>query len=131
MCVPYSCHAEVSKDTLPLATGDTPVLDLRGPSVAVHLRELKLRLGPRALREHRVANHISQGLPIWVRCQKSCRICSGGDSSAGEAVVREGGGSGGGGFGGGSGSFVPFLLVLGKDLALGVVADNLDVDEAA
>ena len=61
----------------------------------------------------------------------SCRICSGGDSSAGEAVVREGGGSGGGGFGGGSGSFVPFLLVLGKDLALGVVADNLDVDEAA
>lgn len=47
----YSSHSEISEYTFSFSACYASVLDLRGPGVAVHLRELELRLGARALGE--------------------------------------------------------------------------------
>ena len=56
-------HLEIPKDTPRLAPQDTPVPHLRPARVAVHLRELQLRLGPHARRQRRVPNNVPQRLP--------------------------------------------------------------------
>jgi hypothetical protein len=47
--VTYPGHAKGTEDTPPLAANGTPVLDLRAARVAVHLRQLQLRLDACAL----------------------------------------------------------------------------------
>lgn len=80
-----SCHAEVTENTLSLASSNASVLDLGGAGVAVHLRQLQLSLSARALWQKCVADDVAKCLSLG--------------------------------------------LVLLKDFALGVVADDLDVDE--
>jgi len=58
----YSAKPEVAEDTTALPAHDASVLDLREPGVAVHLRELKLRLGTYSLRQRGVADDVAEGL---------------------------------------------------------------------
>lgn len=60
----YSCHAEVTENTLSLAASNTSILDLGGAGVAVHLRQLQLSLGARALRQECVADDVAECLSI-------------------------------------------------------------------
>lgn len=61
---PYSCHLKVAQDTSSLAAHDASVPDLRGARIAVHLGELQLGLGAHARRERRVADDVSERLPV-------------------------------------------------------------------
>jgi hypothetical protein len=60
----YSSQPEVAEDTTTLASHDTPVLDLRVPCIAVHLRELELSLRADSLRECGIADNVAEGLSV-------------------------------------------------------------------
>lgn len=57
-------HLEVPENTALLAAENTPVVDLRGPCVGVHLGELELGDGARAGGQRRVADDVAEGLPV-------------------------------------------------------------------
>lgn len=57
-------HLEVPENTAALSTHDAPVPDLRGAGVGVHLRQLQLGFGAHARRQGRVADEVSEGLPV-------------------------------------------------------------------
>jgi hypothetical protein len=86
----------------------------------VHLRQLQLRLCAHAGGERYIADDVAEGLSVARNCQLSPGFIhrtvfrSIAARRKGYWVL-----------------FVPLGLVLGEDLALGVVADDLDVDEAA
>lgn len=60
----HPCHAKIPENPSSLPPHDTPIPDLRGPGVAMHLAELELRLCPRALRQGCVADEVAEGLSI-------------------------------------------------------------------
>lgn len=134
----YPRHLEVAKDTTPLAAEYAPVSDLRRVRVAVHLRQLQLGLRAHARREGRVADDVAEGLsvcgkrarkqsvnalPVFSSVLLSSRLSSLPASRNGAADCFWSGPIGW--------ADVPLRLVLLVHLPLGVVADDLDVDEAA
>lgn len=60
----HSSHAEIARNTPSLSSSNTSVADLGGTGITVHLRELKLCLGARALRERCVADEVAKSLSI-------------------------------------------------------------------
>lgn len=68
----YSGHTEVAENTTAFTTGDTPVDDLRGAGVAVHLSELELGLRAGALREGGVADDVSECLSVFSSISHPC-----------------------------------------------------------
>lgn len=116
----YPRHLEVPENTPRLSSNDAPVPDLRRPRVAVHLRELELRLGPHARRQRLVADNVPQRLPTFPQ-KRSVRLLktTGRPRAVAASVVAEGGKSS------------PLRLELLEHRALRVVADDARVDEAA
>lgn len=60
----YSRHLKVPENTTRLAANNTPVANLRGTGIAVHLRKLELGLGADSGGERRVSNHVAESLSI-------------------------------------------------------------------
>jgi hypothetical protein len=58
----YPSHTEITKNTFALSTSNTPVFDLSGSRITVHLRQLQLRLSACALWESCVADDEAQCL---------------------------------------------------------------------
>lgn len=111
----YSAHSEVAHNTSALASHYTSVLELGGAGVGVHLGELELCLGTDTLRQCSVADHVAQSLSGR---ETESALQSGQLDARCDAALA---GSCG----------VPLRLKLGEDLALGVVANVADIDEAA
>lgn len=104
----YSTHAEVAEDTSTFTAHYTPILDLRIPGVAMHLRELELCLGAHTLRKRSIADDMTKSLPIRSQSQPLHMP---------KAFARTRPDS-------------PLRLICGEHLALGVVANIADVDIA-
>jgi hypothetical protein len=101
----HSSQPEIAEDTSALASHYAPVLDLCEARVAVHLRELELRLRADSLRERRVANDVAESLSVGA-LGVDCLLCG--------EVGR-----------------IPLGLILREDLSLGVVTNVADVDVAS
>jgi hypothetical protein len=62
--ITYPRHLEIPQHTSPFATFNTPISDLRRAGIAMHLRQLQLRLGARPRGQGKIADDISKRLPI-------------------------------------------------------------------
>ena len=130
----YPSHAESSKDTPRDAARDAAVLDLRGPRVGVHLGELQHGAVADGLRQRCVADHVPERLSgsrgeevrlVGVGVMKFGRV-ERGDGMRSRCFSDRASE----GWEGECGK-VPLRFMLFEDLALRVVPDDSDVDEAA
>lgn len=62
--ITYPRHLEIPQHTPSFATFNTPISDLRRAGIAMHLRQLQLRLGARPRGQGKIADDVSKRLPI-------------------------------------------------------------------
>ncbi len=60
----YPRHLEIPQHTPSFTTFNTPISDLCRAGIAMHLRQLQLRLGAPPRRQGKIADDVSQRLPI-------------------------------------------------------------------
>lgn len=112
----YPTHLEISQHTSSLTTQYTPVANLRRSGIAVHLCQLQLGLCPRPCRKRLVTDDVSECLSVsFIPLASSSRSSFPGPGRGSARVDAH----------------APLCLGRLKGLSLGVVADGLDVEEAA
>ena len=97
---PHPCHSKVlAKYTSCLASFDTSVSDLGGSSVAMHPRQLKLRLGAGSPGEGGIADDVPEGLSRYSMTQRwfsrissiaRCMTCAGESSVPFRLILFDG-----------------------------------------
>jgi hypothetical protein len=70
--ITYSRHLEIPQHTPSFATFNTPISDLCRAGIAMHLRQLQLRLGARPRGQGKIADDVSKRLPIDPVSQQCC-----------------------------------------------------------
>lgn len=89
--ITYPRHLEIPQHTPSFATFNTPISNLRRAGIAMHLRQLQLRLGARPRGQGKIADDVSKRLPIDPVSQQ-CASVAPVDPTTGQLMAGEVGG---------------------------------------